>query len=159
MEYGSLYFFFNLDEPPAYKVFCEPETIHYKKLNKSVLNTITFFIENNDHEEVIFNGQTLSYALQMIKISTNNRAFKNLKRIVTVLAEDTDLPQKNFSGDITSKGSRLKIGYCSICNRTKSMTVSENTVIAEGLGDFFKNLGKKNLKTSEKLAKERVKKL
>ena len=34
---------FVLDKPSGYKVFCEPETIHYKKINKSVLNTITFF--------------------------------------------------------------------------------------------------------------------
>ena len=27
----------------AHKMFCEPETIHYKKVNKPVLNTITFF--------------------------------------------------------------------------------------------------------------------
>ena len=33
---------FVLDKPSGYKVFCEPETIHYKKINKSVLNTITF---------------------------------------------------------------------------------------------------------------------
>ena len=35
-------FIFVLDKPSGYKVFCEPETIHYKKINKSVLNTITF---------------------------------------------------------------------------------------------------------------------
>ena len=34
---------FILDKLPGYKVFSEPETIHYKKINKSVLNTITFF--------------------------------------------------------------------------------------------------------------------
>ena len=26
---------------------------------------------------------------------------------------------KNISGDITSKGSKVLIGYCSICNRKK----------------------------------------
>ena len=36
-------FSFIFDEPAVYKVFCEPETIHYKKMNKSVLNTVTFF--------------------------------------------------------------------------------------------------------------------
>ena len=35
-------FSFVLHKPSGYKVFCEPETIHYKKINKSVLNTITF---------------------------------------------------------------------------------------------------------------------
>ena len=33
------------------------------------------------------------------------------------------------------------------------MTFSDNTIKAEGLGDFFKNLGKKGLKVSKKMAK------
>ena len=33
------------------------------------------------------------------------------------------------------------------------MIVSDNTVQAEGLGDFFKNLGKKGLNVSKKMAK------
>ena len=61
-------FSFILDKPSGYKVFCEPETIHYKKINKSVLNTITFYLEDDDNEEVNFNGETLTYTLQMIKI-------------------------------------------------------------------------------------------
>ena len=51
---------FVLDKLPGYKVFSEPETIHYKKINKSVLNTITFYLENNNNEEVDFNGETLT---------------------------------------------------------------------------------------------------
>ena len=42
-------------------------------------------------------------------------------------------------GDITSKKSKVLIGYCSVCNREKSMTVSDKTIKAEGLGSFFKN--------------------
>ena len=34
---------FVLDKPPGYKMISEPETIPYKKMNKSVLNTITFY--------------------------------------------------------------------------------------------------------------------
>ena len=59
---------FVLDKLPGYKVFSEPETIHYKKLNKSVLNTITFYLEDDNNEEVDFNGETLTFTLQMIKI-------------------------------------------------------------------------------------------
>ena len=33
------------------------------------------------------------------------------------------------------------------------MIVSNNVIQAEGLGDFFKNLGKKGLKVSKKVAK------
>ena len=48
-------------------------------------------------------------------------------------------------GEVTSKATKVLIGYCSICNRKKSMTVSDVTIKAEGLGDFFKNLVKKGL--------------
>ena len=61
-------FSFVLDKPAGYKVFCEPETIHYKKINKSVLNTITLYLEDDDNKEVDFNQETLNFSLQMIKI-------------------------------------------------------------------------------------------
>ena len=40
-----------------------------------------------------------------------------------------------------------------ICNRKKTMIVSDNVIQAEGLGDFFKNLGKKGINVSKKMAK------
>ena len=61
-------FSFVLDKPAGYKIFCEPETIHYKKINKSVLNTITFYSEDDSDKEVDFNQETLTFTLQMIKI-------------------------------------------------------------------------------------------
>ena len=45
---------FVLDGKPGYKVFCQLERIHYKKLNKSILNIILFYLEGNDHKEVNF---------------------------------------------------------------------------------------------------------
>ena len=60
-------FSFVLDKSSGYKAFCQPETKHYKKINKSVLNTITFYLEDDDHKEVNFNGETLTFILQMIK--------------------------------------------------------------------------------------------
>ena len=50
---------------------------------------------------------------------------------------------KNY-GRRTSKGSKVLNGYCSICSRNKSMLVSGNTIKAEGLDSFFKNLAGKN---------------
>ena len=58
----------------------------------------------------------------------------------------------NIKGDITSNGRKMLIGKCSICNRKKSMLVSDNTIKAEGLGKFFKNLGKASAKAGKKLA-------
>ena len=40
-----------------------------------------------------------------------------------------------------------------ICNRKKTVIVSDNVIQAEGLGDFFKNLGKISAKAGKKLAK------
>ena len=70
-------FSFVLDKPAGYKVFSEPETIHYKRINQSVLKTITFHLEDNDHKEVDFNQETLTFTLQMIKICTNMFTYGN----------------------------------------------------------------------------------
>ena len=59
-------FSFVLEKPSVYKVFCEPETIHYEK-NKSVLNTITFYLEDDNNKEVVFYRKTLTFTLQTIK--------------------------------------------------------------------------------------------
>ena len=57
----------------------------------------------------------------------------------------------NISGEITvnkktGREIKLLVGKCVVCNRKKSMIVSDNTIKAEGLGSFFKNLGKYLLK-------------
>ena len=56
---------------------------------------------------------------------------------------------KDIVGDITiikktGRDVKLLVGKCVICNRKKTMIVSDNVIQAEGLGDFFKNLGKKD---------------
>ena len=60
---------------------------------------------------------------------------------------------RNIYVEITSKGSKVLIGYCSFCNREKWMIVSNNTILAERLSDVFKNLGKKGLNVSRKMTK------
>ena len=64
---------------------------------------------------------------------------------------------ENIYGDITAKGGKGLIGHCSICNRKKSMTVSDNTIVAEHLGDLFKNLAIKGPNVSKNLAKNVLK--
>ena len=58
---------FMLDEKSAFKIFSEPETIHHKKVNESVLKTTVFYSADANKEEVSFNGETLTFALKMIK--------------------------------------------------------------------------------------------
>ena len=55
---------FILDEASGFKTFCEPETIHFKKINKSTLNTVTFSLEDDNHGKVSVNGETLTFTLQ-----------------------------------------------------------------------------------------------
>ena len=69
---------------------------------------------------------------------------------------------KNITVEITfnkKTGKEIKflVGKCVICNRKKSMIVNDNTIQAEGLGDFFKNLGKVSSKAAKKLAKNALK--
>ena len=69
---------------------------------------------------------------------------------------------KNISGEITinkktNKEIKLLVGKCMVCNRKKSMIVSDNTIKAEGLGSFFKNLGKISAKAGKKLATNALK--
>ena len=63
---------------------------------------------------------------------------------------------KNY-GDITSKGSKVLIGYSSICNRKESMTVSDNAIQAKGLGSFSKNFRRISVKAGKKLATNALK--
>ena len=65
---------------------------------------------------------------------------------------------KEKVGDITinrktGKEVKLPIGKCGVCDRKKTMIVSDNVIQVEVLGDFFKNLGKKGLNVSKKMAK------
>ena len=53
----------------------------------------------------------------------------------------------NIRGDITQNkktGAPVKLlrGTCSSCKRNKSLIVSDQTIQAEGLGDFFRGKGK-----------------
>ena len=51
-------------------------------------------------------------------------------------------PTTNIYGDITNKNVKMLRGTCMMCSRNKSLIVSDRTIQGEGLGDFFKHLGK-----------------
>ena len=52
----------------------------------------------------------------------------------------------------TGKEVKLFEGKCSQCKRTKTRIVSDNTIEAEGLQDFFKGLGKAAKNMGKKIA-------
>ena len=59
---------FALCSPPGHKIYKEPRTKLFKKVNKSVLSHITFYFEDDDHKPVDFKGETVSFSCQLIKI-------------------------------------------------------------------------------------------
>ena len=61
-------FSFALSSPPGHKIYKEPRVKLLKKINKSVLSHITFYFEDDDHKPVDFNGETISFTGQLIKI-------------------------------------------------------------------------------------------
>ena len=64
----QILFSFNLSAPPGYKIIKEPTTVLYKSINKTRLDTIQFFLEDPNHDSVDFNGETLTFTIQIIKI-------------------------------------------------------------------------------------------
>ena len=59
---------FALSSPPSHKIYKELRIKLFKKVNKSVLSHITFYFEDDDHKTVDFNGETISFTCQLIKI-------------------------------------------------------------------------------------------
>ena len=57
-----------LSPPPGHKTYNSPKVELFKKINKSVLSHITFYLENDDHKPVDFNGGTKNFTCQLIKI-------------------------------------------------------------------------------------------
>ena len=64
----QILFSFNLSAPPGYKIIKEPTTVLYKSINKTRLDTIQFFLEDSNHDSVDFNGEALTFTIQIIKI-------------------------------------------------------------------------------------------
>ena len=64
----QILFSFNLSSPPGYKIIKEPNIIFYKKINKTRLDSIQFLLEDSNHNPVDFNGETLTFTIQIIKI-------------------------------------------------------------------------------------------
>ena len=59
---------FSLDQQHGHKIYKEPKVKLFKKINKSILSHITFYLEDDDYKSVDFNNETISFTCQLIKI-------------------------------------------------------------------------------------------
>ena len=58
---------FVLSSPPGHKIYKEARIKLFKKINKSVLSHITFYLEVDDYKPVDFNNETISFTCQLVK--------------------------------------------------------------------------------------------
>ena len=64
----TILYSFVFSSPPVHKIYKEPRIELFKKINKSVLSHFIFYLEDDDHKAVDFNGKTVSFTCQLIKI-------------------------------------------------------------------------------------------
>ena len=65
----------------------------------------------------------------------------------------------NITGVISAKGTKMLRGSCTKCGRNKSMTVSDATIEAAGLKDFFKSVGRATVNFGKKVANNPIRAL
>ena len=127
------------------------------------MNTITFYLEDDDLKEVPSSGKMLTFTLQGIKTETIKvfrvcqTSFQNFKNFSPCVMGGHQSARLNIYGGKTSNGSNVIFGPCSFCKREKSTTVSDNKIPAEDLCDLFKSFGKKGINASKKMAKNILK--
>ena len=64
----QILFSFIRSAPRGYKIIKEPNIILYKKINKTRLDSIQFFLEKNNHNPVDFNSEKATFTIQIMKI-------------------------------------------------------------------------------------------
>ena len=63
---------FGLNSLPSRKIYKKSRIITFKKINKSVLFHITFYLEDGDNKPVEFNGIPISFTRQLNKTYSIN---------------------------------------------------------------------------------------
>ena len=61
-------FSIGLSSPPGHEIYKEPRVKLFKKINKSVLSHIKFYLEDDDHKPVDFKNETITFTCQLFKI-------------------------------------------------------------------------------------------
>ena len=65
----------------------------------------------------------------------------------------------DIRGVVSAKGTKMLKGNCTKCKRNKPMTVSDETIEAEGLKGFFKSVGKATVNFGKKVGNNPVRAL
>ena len=63
---GSILYSFSLSSPPGHKIYITTRFLFFKKVNKSVLSHITFYLEDDNHKPFDFKNETICLTCQLI---------------------------------------------------------------------------------------------
>ena len=69
-------------------------------------------------------------------------SFNKCKKISYCVSGKQYSPTTNIYGDNRNNNVKMLRGTCMMCSRNKSLIVFDRTIHGQGLGDFFKHLGK-----------------
>ena len=64
----QIFISFNLSASLGYKIIKELNSILYKKINKTRLDSLQLFLEDNNHHPVDFKSETLPFTIQNVRI-------------------------------------------------------------------------------------------
>ena len=64
----SILYSFGLSSPPGHTIFEQPRFKLFKKINKSVLSHITFYLQDDEYKLVDFNGEKTTFTCQLFNI-------------------------------------------------------------------------------------------
>ena len=64
----SILFSFGLSSPSGHKIYKEPRIKLFKKVNKSVLSHISFYLEDDDYKTVDFHNEMITFTCLTLKI-------------------------------------------------------------------------------------------
>ena len=64
---SSILYSFDVDVSPGYKIIKDPSTVLYKNVTSDKIESLEFYLVDDDGNPVDFNGETLTFTLQLIK--------------------------------------------------------------------------------------------
>ena len=65
----TIFYCFDLSSTAGHKIYKKPRIKLFKKINKPVIPHIAFYLENDYHKPVDFDGETISFTCHIVKIS------------------------------------------------------------------------------------------
>ena len=75
------------DKPSEFGIYCEPQSNQFKNINKTALDNLTFYLEDDEQIFVDFNDETLNLTLLIIKILFRKAKKKSEVFLVVLMVE------------------------------------------------------------------------